>query len=390
VQHPGLAIDCTRYRGDTVAMPPTSKPTRKHAVTATKLALGAAGLAAVWALLRSVGADEQKAEEPIAIAWARVLEPAKIAAEQRGADLLLWFRNREWEQRDEALGLGFRDREGEVTEHKMEPWTSLANEVFADASAMAVLRQRFHVLELAYNASIEPRELPPAFASLCQVGYGTGGRDAFLPPIVLADAGGRPFAVPGTYVQGACFSYVHDLLELVAVRERRDAAFAVAGRAQGVERAKALADGLAAMEPGLVVMCYRPELQTIVDLDADGSAGLRASHAKLLRDGRLVQGALEVHEIGLVNWEAIDPRRLRSLLERVVQRYADLPEVDQLARCYQARAEARLAFDEHGFALIANELEAARLLAPQSSMVPAIEQVLEHLEARRQRAPRRK
>ncbi|HEX6813077.1 MAG TPA: hypothetical protein VF384_15745 [Planctomycetota bacterium] len=318
-----------------------------------------------------------------------MLEPAKIAARQRGVDLLLWFRNRQWEQRDEDV-LWFRNREGEATSNKMEPWTSLAAELFADSSAVAVLGQRFLVLELAYDETIEPRELPPTFASLCHVGFGNGGRNAFMPAIVLADASARPFAVPGAYAQGACFTYVHDLLELVAVRERRDAAFAVAGRVQGIERAKALADALAAMEQGLVVMCYRDELQAIVDLDADGSAGLRAPHAKLLRDGRLVQGQLEVHEIGFVNSEAFDPRRLRSLLERVVQRYTDLPEVDQLARCYQAQAEARLALDEQDFARIANELEAARLLAPRSSTVPAIDRLLEHLEARRQRAPRRK
>lgn len=67
------------------------------------------------------------------------------------------------------------------------------------------------------------------------------------PSIVLCDAEGRPYAITG-YQKGGPEKYVEHLNELRGRKAKRDEAFAVAGKAEGVEKAKALVTALAAME----------------------------------------------------------------------------------------------------------------------------------------------
>ena len=69
------------------------------------------------------------------------------------------------------------------------------------------------------------------------------------PTILLCDAEGRPYAATG-YQKGGPEKYIEHLNELRAGKAKRDEAFAAAGKAQGVEKAKLLVAALEAMNLG--------------------------------------------------------------------------------------------------------------------------------------------
>jgi thioredoxin-related protein len=73
--------------------------------------------------------------------------------------------------------------------------------------------------------------------------YGIRG----YPTILLCDAEGRPYAKTG-YQKGGPEKYVEHLNELRGNKTKRDEAFAAAGKADGVEKAKALVAALDAMD----------------------------------------------------------------------------------------------------------------------------------------------
>lgn len=69
------------------------------------------------------------------------------------------------------------------------------------------------------------------------------------PTILLCDAEGRPYAATG-YQKGGPEKYIEHLNELRAGKAKRDEAFAAAGKAQGVEKAKLLVAALESMNLG--------------------------------------------------------------------------------------------------------------------------------------------
>ncbi|MBP7950142.1 MAG: hypothetical protein KA004_10830, partial [Verrucomicrobiales bacterium] len=106
-------------------------------------------------------------------------------------------------------------------------------------------------------------------------------RDSFqiegYPTIVLADAAGKPYAKTG-YQEGGPTEYLKHLAELRAVREKRDAAFALAAKADGLEKAKHLAAGLDALGEDIVGTHYATTVDEIIALDNDDALGLKKKH----------------------------------------------------------------------------------------------------------------
>jgi thioredoxin-related protein len=102
-------------------------------------------------------------------------------------------------------------------------------------------------------------------------------RDEFkikgYPTILLCDASGKPFAKTG-YQAGGAEKYVAHLDELLAVRTKRDAAFAAAEKAtDDATKAKCLIEGLKAMNTDLVDISYGDVITRIGELDKDDSTG---------------------------------------------------------------------------------------------------------------------
>lgn len=104
-----------------------------------------------------------------------------------------------------------------------------------------------------------------------------------FPSVFLTLADGRPYARTGYRPDGP-ERYLAHLAELRQRGETLQAALGRAAAAQGVERAKALDEGLTAVDADLVVVHWRKELDEILALDADGKAGLKTKYEEKLAD----------------------------------------------------------------------------------------------------------
>ncbi len=93
-----------------------------------------------------------------------------------------------------------------------------------------------------------------------------------FPTIILADAAGRPYAKTG-YQAGGAEKYVAHLAELRGSRTARDEAFAKAAKAEGLDKAKLLAEGLAKIDSELHAKFYQAEVDAIIAADKDDTLG---------------------------------------------------------------------------------------------------------------------
>ncbi len=97
-----------------------------------------------------------------------------------------------------------------------------------------------------------------------------------FPTIFLCDADGLPYAQTG-YQAGGPQEYLAHLTELEGKRTERDAAFAKATQAKGIDAAKAL-DAALATVPAQTIGCYADTMAQIIALDGKNEAGLKAKY----------------------------------------------------------------------------------------------------------------
>ena len=197
--------------------------------------------------------------------WMTDLDRAKQVAAKEGKDLLINFTGLEW----------------------CGNCTKLEEVVTSDGFAPAP--NDFVLVRLDYPPSPSgdgtivdrlPQELPSP-----HVAWRESYRVGAFPTVFLADAAGRPYAVTGNNGMEPA-EYLKHVRELRKIHDKRDIGFAAAAKLNGIERAKALADTLKALEAGFanqtdiytadpLVQFYRPEIDTVMRLDADNAAGLR-------------------------------------------------------------------------------------------------------------------
>ncbi|MES2709907.1 MAG: thioredoxin fold domain-containing protein [Verrucomicrobiota bacterium] len=94
-----------------------------------------------------------------------------------------------------------------------------------------------------------------------------------FPTVLLCDPAGKPYAITGYRPDGPV-KYVEQLHAMRARKPARDAAFAKAAEAQGVEKARLLVEALKALEldDELVRICYKDQTDQIKAADpADGT-----------------------------------------------------------------------------------------------------------------------
>ena len=109
--------------------------------------------------------------------------------------------------------------------------------------------------------------------------YGVKG----FPTILLTDEQGKPFAITG-YKAGGPNAYVKHLDELLGMREKRDAAFAEAGKAEGVAKANLLITAIRSMEleDTMISTFYVDEIEAIKAADPKDESGyLKGIETKL-------------------------------------------------------------------------------------------------------------
>jgi hypothetical protein len=148
----------------------------------------------------------------------------------------------------------------------------LRKEVFDTDMFKKAAPKNFILLELDYpqDESKVPSSIREQNADLQQK-YAIQG----YPTILLVDAEGLPFARTG-YQKGGPEEYLKHLDELRGNLLKRDAAFQKASAATGLEKAKALKEGLDLVPEEMVAAHYKKALDEIKALDKEDSLGLEA------------------------------------------------------------------------------------------------------------------
>lgn len=209
-------------------------------------ALAIAGLSAASpaqdAAARAAAKPEAKAE-----LWTTNFEAAKAQAAKEGKEILVDFTGSDW----------------------CRFCVQLKKEVFSTPEFEAAAPKKFILVELDFPKRTPIAPELKAQNDKLQKEFGIGG----YPTIMLLDGKGFPYAKTG-YQPGGPEAYLKHLGELQAVREKRDAAWKKADAATGIEKAKALAEGLAAMDDTLVIRHYVAVMEQIKVLDPQDTLGM--------------------------------------------------------------------------------------------------------------------
>ncbi len=147
----------------------------------------------------------------------------------------------------------------------------LNKEVFAHDAFKNGVKDKFILVELDFprDKSKITEEIAKQNEAL-QAEYSVQG----FPTILIADEKGRPFARTG-YKEGGPEVYVTHLNELLTVRQKRDAGFSEAAKAEGVAKAKALVDILKSLQidEEMLVKFYAEEIEAIKAADPKDETG---------------------------------------------------------------------------------------------------------------------
>ncbi len=211
--------------------------------------------AAVPALILSFSPALHAAE-----GWGTNFEEAKAAAAKENKDILMDFTGSDW------CGWCIK----------------LQKEVFTKDGFKQEAPKHFVLLELDFPQQKElPKELKEQNEKL-QETYAIEG----FPTIMLTDAKGRPYAKTG-YMPGGPEAYNEHLAELRKAREGRDAAFKKAEAATGLDKAKAIHEGLKAMDPEVADSYYKEEVAQVIALDTADTLGFKAKKEYGEKRGKL-------------------------------------------------------------------------------------------------------
>ncbi len=203
--------------------------------------------AAIPALVLSLAPATRAAE-----GWITSFDDAKATAAKDHKDILMDFTGSDW------CGWCIK----------------LQKEVFTLDAFKNESPKHFVMLELDFPQKKELAKDLKAQNEKLQETYAIEG----FPTILLTDAKGRPYAKTG-YMPGGPEAYNKHLNDLRAVRESRDAAFKKADAAQGLDKAKAIQEGLKALPPELVKAYYKAEVDQVIALDTADTLGLKSQKA---------------------------------------------------------------------------------------------------------------
>ncbi|MES2980804.1 MAG: thioredoxin family protein [Verrucomicrobiota bacterium] len=147
----------------------------------------------------------------------------------------------------------------------------LNKEVFVHDAFKNGVKDKFVLVELDFpKDKSKITEAVSAQNETLKTKYGVEG----FPTILLTDEQGKPFAKTG-YQPGGPEAYVKHLDELLALREKRDAAFAEADKAEGVAKAKSLIAAIQSMDLSdeIVSSFYADKVAAIKAADPKDESG---------------------------------------------------------------------------------------------------------------------
>lgn len=166
----------------------------------------------------------------------------------------------------------------------------LKEEVFSKPEFIEAAPKSFVLVELDYPQQKKQDEKIKAQNEKLSETYAVEG----YPTIILADSTGRAYAKTG-YEKGGPESYLKSLDELKSKRVKRDEAFAKAEKAEGLDKAKAIQEGLKAMDQEIVDAYYDKEVEQLISLDKDDTLGMKKAHEISKASAALQEKLEELH-----------------------------------------------------------------------------------------------
>ncbi len=195
------------------------------------------------------------------------------------------------------------------------------------------------------------------------------------PTIVLADPSGRPYATTG-YQPGGPEKYVAHLNELRGRKTARDEAFAAADKLEGPAKSKALIDALGKLDlsESAVAHHYPQVLEQIKAADPDDTTGFAKNIANRQRIADF-QNALQALA------EKQDMAGAMGLVDKTLAEGGfETEETLQLMMTRAIILAEQAKFDE-----AIKAVDNAKAFAPESPLIPGINQFRERLEESRKK-----
>ena len=188
-------------------------------------------------------------------------EAAKAQAKKEGKDLLISFTGSDW----------------------CGPCIRLKKEVFVHDAFKNGVKDQFVLVEVDFPRNKEKLK-PETHEQNKKLGKSYGVRG--YPTILLTDAEGRPYHKTG-YRPGGAEPYLKGLDALRAAKTKRDESFAAAEKAEGVDKAKALAAGLGAISvtEAQLENFYGPVVEQIKAADPEDASGYLKDREQAKRIG---------------------------------------------------------------------------------------------------------
>lgn len=260
----------------------------------------------------------------------------------------------------------------------------LDDEVFSQEAFVTSAPQSFVLVKLDYpkdkskmsEATIKQNEM-------LQGKYPVEG----FPTILLMNPAGHVFGKAG-YLPDGPEPYNAMLAEKVKAAKGFKAALAMAAGKQGPERAKALDDGLSALDQEIANTYHYELMKEIVALDPDGKAGLKAKYAETVAkmeemaeqmeaNRMLAPIGKELNELIAEHMKAGEGEKALAKLEAMIQKPKSKMH-QQMAMFFKGMVIMDTTGDKQ--AAIA-ALEAAAKLAPKSPIAQQVEMVLPRIKA---------
>lgn len=250
----------------------------------------------------------------------------------------------------------------------------LNKEVFSHEPFKAGVKDKFVLVELDYPQ--DKSKLSEATIKQNEE-LGKKYQVAGYPTILLCDADGKPYAATG-YKPGGPEEYVKQLDELRKKKAARDEAFASAEKAEGVSKAKLLAEAITAMAltDGMVAGFYGEVIEQIKKADPKDETGFSKAAETKARIAGIKQDLA-----GFMQKK--DPEGAIGVLDKALKE-GGLPN-DDIQQIMMTRGILFAEQKKYDEALKA--LDDAKAFAPDTRYGTAVEQIKERILADKEGKP---
>lgn len=228
--------------------------------------------------------------------WTRSFEEAKELAAKEGKAILMEFTGSDWCPPCKAL-------------HK----NVLSQEVFQTVKEDYILLVLDNPRDKTLVTPAEQQQYKQLSAKFQVRG---------VPSVFLADAEGRPFHFQSGYGGQKAEQWVADIRAKKETLEKRDAAFARAEAAEGVEKAKALDEFISTINPQVATNFYKDSVDLIDQLDTEGVTSTKRWTSFETKFNELAAGDLEAAKLSaaldkLLNETKPNPEKAQELIFKV-------------------------------------------------------------------------